>query len=58
MFTFLQSVIHQQLPYVPLWYEDHVALVREPWQGYRLAVDGNYDGLLEVSRGGDVAHRN
>lgn len=38
------------LPYVPLWYEDHVYAAREDIRGYGLNLHGNYDGLLEVQR--------
>jgi peptide/nickel transport system substrate-binding protein len=46
----LQARLLQQLPYVPLWYEDHVLVSRADLQGYELAADGNYDGLLAVRR--------
>jgi peptide/nickel transport system substrate-binding protein len=38
------------LPYVPLWYEDHVVALRDDIEGYRLAADGNFDGLNEINR--------
>ena len=38
------------LPYIPLWYEDHVFAARTDIAGYRLAPDGNYDGLQQVYR--------
>ena len=46
----VQAHLLQQLPYIPLWYEDHVFAAREGISGYQLARDGNYDGLLSVSR--------
>ena len=46
----LQSRLLQQLPYVPLWYEDHVMAARNTLHGYRLSADGNYDALLDVTR--------
>lgn len=53
-----QAVIYRRLqerlaavwPYVPLWYEDHVAALGPSVEGYRLASDGNYDGLRAVRR--------
>lgn len=45
----LQELLYAQLPYVPLWYEDHVAATRRAIGGYRLAADGNYDGLETVT---------
>jgi peptide/nickel transport system substrate-binding protein len=44
----LQEVLLAQLPYVPLWYEDHIAVHRAGITGYRIALDGNYDGLDTV----------
>ncbi|MGD2111913.1 MAG: ABC transporter substrate-binding protein [Gammaproteobacteria bacterium] len=49
----VQARLLQLLPYIPLWYEDHVVAVREGLAGYRLAGDGNYDGLRFVTRTGD-----
>lgn len=47
----VQDLVHQELPYVPLWYEDHVLVTRRGLEGYELAPDGNYDGLIEVKWG-------
>lgn len=44
----LQQVLHWELPYVPLWYEDQISAARSEVTGYRLAPDGNYDGLEDV----------
>ena len=46
----LQARLLEQLPYVPLWYEDHVLVSRTGVEDYELAADGNYDGLLRVWR--------
>ena len=46
----LQSVLLEELPYVPLWYEDQIFVSRADVTGYRLAADGNYDGLTTVQR--------
>lgn len=45
----LQRYLWEQLPYVPLWYEDHIFIARRAVQGYTLARDGNYDGLENVT---------
>jgi peptide/nickel transport system substrate-binding protein len=45
----LQAYLLKELPYVPLWYEDHVFVARRDLVGYTLAVDGNYDSLVSVS---------
>ncbi len=44
----IQEILFQELPYVPLWYEDHVYVARKNVQGYRIHRDGNYDGLVDV----------
>lgn len=46
----LQTRLLHQLPYVPLWYEDHVFVAQQNISGYSLARDGNYDGLKHVQR--------
>jgi peptide/nickel transport system substrate-binding protein len=38
----------EDLPYIPLWYEDQVFASRAEVHGYRLAEDGNYDALEAV----------
>ena len=46
----LQAHLFEQLPYVPLWYEDHLFAARKGISGYTLARDGNYDGVIHVKR--------
>ena len=46
----LQALLLQTLPYVPLWYEDHVFIASATVEGYHVASDGNYDGLLHIER--------
>ncbi len=45
----LQEQLLAELPYIPLWYEEHVFISRDYISGYRLASDGNYDGLAQVT---------
>lgn len=45
----IQHLLLEQLPYVPLWYEDHIFIARNSVSGYTVAPDGNYDGLIKVS---------
>lgn len=47
----VQQQLLLNLPYVPLWYEDHVFVARREVRGYAMALDGNYDGLNGVNRG-------
>lgn len=44
----LQQILHRELPYLPLWYEAQILATRPEVRGYRLAADGNYDGLTDV----------
>lgn len=44
----LQALLHAELPYVPLWYESQILARRPEVEGYRLAPDGSYDGLIDV----------
>ncbi|MCK5499142.1 MAG: ABC transporter substrate-binding protein, partial [Gammaproteobacteria bacterium] len=46
----LQTYLLEQLPYIPLWYEDNILVTSKDISGYALATDGNYDGLLTVKR--------
>jgi len=46
----IQQRLLDQLPYIPLWYEDNILVTRKDLQGYELATDGNYDGLLKVTK--------
>lgn len=41
----LAALLLEDLPYIPLWYEDQVVASRTGISGYRLAPDGNYDAL-------------
>jgi peptide/nickel transport system substrate-binding protein len=51
----LQALLLGELPYVPLWYEDQMYARRDEVRGYRLAPDGNYDGLVDVELRADSA---
>lgn len=44
----VQGQLLIDLPYIPLWYEDHVFISSGSLAGYSLAADGNYDGLEQV----------
>lgn len=48
LYRSLQHLLHRDLPYLPLWYEDQVLASRRGVTGYRLAPDGHYDGLASV----------
>jgi peptide/nickel transport system substrate-binding protein len=48
----LQRLLLEELPYIPLWYEDQIVAVRSDIRGYSLAADGGYEGLVGVGRGG------
>lgn len=40
--------VHQQLPYIPLWYEGQFVAHRTRLHQYQPAMDGNWDGLVNV----------
>jgi peptide/nickel transport system substrate-binding protein len=44
----MQQALLQELPYVPLWYEEHFVASNDNISGYQLVKDGNYDGLASV----------
>lgn len=46
----LQHHLADVLPYVPLWYEDHIFIARREVEGFTMARDGNYDGLMQIRR--------
>jgi peptide/nickel transport system substrate-binding protein len=46
----VQQRLFETLPYVPLWYEDHVFVARRDVEGYSMTLDGNFDGLMTVTR--------
>jgi peptide/nickel transport system substrate-binding protein len=46
----LQRLLLDELPYVPLWYEDQIFVERRGIRGYRVSAAGNYDGLVTVHR--------
>ncbi len=50
LYRALQERLLDQLPYVPLWYEDNVVAERGDIHGYALASDGNFDGMLDVQK--------
>lgn len=43
------AYIHQQLPYIPLWYEGQFSAYRNTIKHYQPKPDGNWDGLVTVS---------
>ncbi len=46
----LQAHVFEELPYIPLWYEDHIFIAKANIIGYTLATDGNYDGLINITK--------
>jgi peptide/nickel transport system substrate-binding protein len=46
----LQQMLFTDLPYVPLWYEDHVVVSRPGITGYHLSQDGNYDAMKSMRK--------
>ncbi len=46
----LQEIIHEELPFIPLWYENNIVAIRSDIIGYKLTPDGHYDSLISVKR--------
>ena len=46
----VETLLHQDLPYVPLWFEDQYAVLGSAVEGYHVSPDGNYDGLMNLIR--------
>ena len=46
----LQRVLLEDLPYIPLWYEDQIAAMGLDVRGYTPAADGNFDALVQTTR--------
>jgi peptide/nickel transport system substrate-binding protein len=44
----IQQQLHRDLPYLPLWYEAQVSASNPRVSGYRLMMDGNFDGLQQI----------
>jgi len=45
----LQKQLLEDLPYIPLWFENNVVITRKHIKNYTLNSEGNYDGLKTVS---------
>ncbi len=50
LFHQVQEIVHSDLPYIPLWYEDQVAFAAEDIHGYKLSPNGNYLSLNDIRR--------
>ena len=46
----LQQILFDDLPYIPLWYEDNVLAMRKEIKAYELNTDGNFDSLINTKR--------
>ena len=47
----IQRQVHEDLAYIPLWYEDRVAAVSDHVIGFTLPADGNWDSLATITKG-------
>ncbi len=46
----LQSMIDEDMPYVPLWYEDQVVILRRGVTGYTVGMGNHYDALANTTK--------
>ncbi len=44
----LDAILAQEMPYVPLWHEDHVAVVSSRASSFRPSVDGRWSALARI----------
>lgn len=44
----LERVLREQMPYVPLWHEDHVVVTSSRAHAFRPSVDGRWGALAEI----------
>ena len=42
--------IHNQLPYIPLWYEGQFVVMRKGINNYSPKPDGNWDDLATITK--------
>ncbi len=45
----IQQIVHDEMVYVPLWYESNLAAFSRRLRGYQPQLDGNYRSLGQVS---------
>ncbi len=50
----MQALLLEQLPYIPLWYENSLLVQRDHLVNYQLSLDGNYDGLIRVRKNNET----
>lgn len=50
MYARIQARLLEDLPYVPLWYEDNILIKRDSIENYDTGLDGYYDELVDVKR--------
>jgi peptide/nickel transport system substrate-binding protein len=53
LYRAVQQRALEQLPYIPLWYEDQVYVAAGRLRGYSVSRDGNYDALTVATWGSD-----
>ncbi len=46
----VQEILQQDLPYISLWHNQNVALVKENIDGFRLHPSGGFQSLVDISR--------
>jgi len=44
----VQTILLNDLPYIPLWFEDNIAVTSKRIKNYSVALNGNYDALTNV----------
>ena len=50
IYSELQKILARDLPIVPLWHEDNIALLNRDLEGFRLTPNAGLEGLLHVEK--------
>jgi peptide/nickel transport system substrate-binding protein len=46
----VQEILQQDLPYISLWHNQNVAIIKESIEGFRLHPSGGFQSLVNISR--------
>jgi peptide/nickel transport system substrate-binding protein len=44
----VQKIIADDRPYIHLWHENNIALLRKEWSGFQLYADGRFDSIVRI----------
>jgi len=50
LYATLQAQVLEDLPYIPLWFEDHLVIMHRDIVGYTTDPNGTFDALAQTTR--------